>query len=251
MKNGMKTRTVDEHADAIELQPARGSNALPFRRPRVANKNLLLAAILLLAVSMCTAGSAAQQAPEPSSKSPSADDQNAKQTLIPAFLDTSLDSKKCKPGADVVVKTAGTVRLTNKEVISRGTKIIGHITEAKARSGSDTESSLRIVFDKIIPPDGKTLSIKGVIRAVAPNPNPPESGGDVSYADIAQTITHSTPSAGGSSPVVPVLTADSVGVQGIKNLQLGPDGVLRSSGRTVKLGTGSQIILQVQLTGGD
>lgn len=104
------------------------------------------------------------------------------------------------------------------------------------------------MFDKIVQADGKTLPITGVIRAVAPNP--PESGGGVGYDDIAQTVTHSTPSAGGSSSVVPILTEESVGVQGIKNLQLGPDGVFRSSGKTVRLETRSQIILRVQLTGG-
>jgi hypothetical protein len=252
MKNGIKTQTVDEHADRVDLEPARGRSVLPFGSPRTACKILLSVAILLLASSASMAGNPAPpQAANPPSKSPGAGDQTITQILIPVFLDTSVDSKKAKPGAEVVVKTAGTVHLTNQEIISRGTKIVGHVTEAKTRSGSDTESSLGIVFDKIILPDGKTLSITGVIRAVAPNPNPPESGGGVSYDDIAQTITHSTPSAGGSSSVIPILTEDSVGVQGIKNLQLGPDGVFRSSGKAVKLETRSQIILRVQLTGGD
>jgi hypothetical protein len=251
MKNVIEKKTVDEPADRVNLQPARGCAVLPFPGPRLVYKTVLSAAILLLASSTSMAGnSAPPQAANPPSKNPRAGDQTVTQILIPAFLDTSLDSKKWKPGAEVVVKTAGTVRLTNKEILPRGTKIVGRVTEAKTRTGSDTESSLGIVFDRIVQPHGKTLTIKGVIRAVAPNPNPPESGGGVSYDDIAQTVTHSTPSAGGSSSVVPVLTEESVGVQGIKNLQLGPDGVFRSGGKTVKLETRSQIILRVQLTGG-
>jgi hypothetical protein len=252
MKNGMKTRTVDIRATPIKLQPARDANTLSFCGRRIADKSLLPDAIFLLAIAMCVGGSStAQQNPEPSSKSPGVDNQKITQILIPTFLGTSLDSRKWKPGAEVVVKTAGTVRLTNKKIISRGTKVVGHVTEAKARSGSNPESSLGIVFDKIILPDGNTVTITGVIRAAAPNPNPPDSGGGVSYDDIAQTITHSTPSAGSISSVVPILTEESVGVQGIKDLQLGPDGVFRSNGKTVKLETGSQIILRVQLTGGD
>jgi len=251
MKNIVKKQTVDEPADRVNLQPARGCAVLPFRGPCVVYKIALPMLILLLAATSVAGNSAAQQPANPSSKNPVGDGQQATQILIPAFLDTSLDSRKWKPGAEMVVKTAGTVHLTHQEIISRGTKIVGHVTEAKTRSGSDTESSLGIVFDKIILPDGKTRSITGVIRAVAPNPNPPESGGVVSYDDIAQTITHSTPSAGGSSSVIPILTEDSVGVQGIKNLQLGPDGVFRSSGKTVKLETRSQIILRVQMTGRD
>ncbi len=152
--NCMQTQTVDRRADAIKFRPVRGSNVLPFRGPRVANKNLLPAALLLLAISMCAAGnSTAQQAAAPSSKNPGAGDQPAKQILIPAFLDTSLDSKKRKPGAEVVLKTAGPVHLTDQRIISRGTKIVGHVTESKARSAGDWESSLGIVFDKISLPD--------------------------------------------------------------------------------------------------
>ncbi len=247
----VKTEPADKHADALEFQPATSSNVLSLRGARVSYRIALPAAALLLGISMCLARNAdAQQAATPP-QSPEANSQKVTQILIPGFLTESLESKNRKPSEEVVVKTAGPVRWADGTVIPRGAKVVGHVTEAKARSGGDTESSLGIVFDKISLPDGKTLSITGVVRAVAPNPDQPDSGGGVTYADIAQTIAHSTPSAGGSSSVVPILTGESVGVQGIKNLQLGPDGVFKSNGRTVKLETGSQVILRVQLAGGD
>lgn len=244
----MKTRTVDQPADGIEVQPATSSHVLSFRGLRAVHRIALPAAMLLLAIAACAATNAAAQAAAPSSQSPAAG-QKVTQILIPASLTSSVDSKKKKPGEEVVVKTAGNVRLADGTTISRGAKIVGHVTEAKARSGSDAQSLLGIVFDKIDMSGGKTLAITGIIQAFAPNPNP-DQGEGVNYGGMNQTLQHSTPTAGGSSPVIPILSEDSVGVQGIKNLQLGSDGVFKSDQKTVKLDYGSQVVLRAQLVSG-
>ncbi|HLW86333.1 MAG TPA: hypothetical protein VKR60_14030 [Candidatus Sulfotelmatobacter sp.] len=244
----MKTQTVDEHADAIELRPAT-SSVLSFGGTCAAYRIALPAAILLLTVSLCLARNAgAQQAAMPS-QSAGVAGQKTTQVVIPAFLTASLDSKKRKAGDEVVLKTAGAVHLADGTVIPKGAKVVGHVTEAKARSGSETESSLGIEFDKIDLAEGKTLAIKGVVQAAAPNPNS-ESGGGVDYSGMNQTLQHATPSAGGTVAVAPVLTEQSVGVQGIKNLQLGSDGVFKTDGKSVKLDYGSQIVLRAQTAGG-
>jgi hypothetical protein len=248
MEKSMKTQTVDQHADAIEFQPATSSRVLSFPDLRAVYRIAPPAAFLLLAIFTCTATSAGAQAAAPSSPSPAAG-QKVTQILIPSYLTSSVDSKKKKPGEEVVVKTAGNVRLADGTVISRGAKVVGHVTEAKARSGGETESSLGIVFDKIELPGGKTLAITGVIQAFAPNPNP-DQGESVNYGGMNQTLQHSTPTAGGTSPVVPILSEDSVGIQGIKNLQLGSDGVFKSDQKTVKLEYGSQVVLRAQLASG-
>ncbi len=236
----MKTQPVEKYADAIELQPATKSNVFLCRRPRAAWT--VLPAILLLAISMGIASNADAQ-------SALAGGQKVTQILIPGFLTASLDSKKKKTGEEVVVKTAGAVHLADGTVIPRGTKVIGHVTEAKSRSGSDSQSSLGIVFDKIELPEGKTLASTGIIQAVAANPNPDSSSG-IDYPGMNQTLQHSTPSAGGTTPVAPILTEQSVGVQGIKNLELGSDGVFKSDQKAVKLDYGSQVVLHAQLASG-
>src|SRR5580692_216211 len=247
MEKSMKTQTVDQRADAIEFQPATSSRVLSFPDLRAVYRITLPAAFLLLAIFTCATTSAGAQAAA-SSPSPAAG-QKVTQILIPASLTSSIDSKKKKPGEEVVVKTAGNLRLADGTVISRGAKVVGHVTEAKARSGGETESSLGIVFDKIELPAGKTLAITGVIQAFAPNPNP-DQGEGVNYGGMNQTLQHSTPTAGGTSPVVPILSADSVGVQGVKDLQLGSDGVFKSDQKTVKLDFGSQVVLRAQLASG-
>jgi hypothetical protein len=247
MEKSMKTQTVDQHADAIEFQPATSSHVLSFRALRAIYRIALPAAFLLPAVSLCAPANAGAQAAMSSSQNPGAA-QKVTPILIPASLTSSVDAKKKKPGEEVVVKTAGNVRLADGTVISRGAKVVGHVTEAKARSGSE-QSSLGIVFDKIDLSDGKTLAITGVIQAFAPNPNP-DQGEGVNYGGMNQTLQHSTPTAGGTSAAIPILSEDSVGVQGIKNLQLGSDGVFKSDQKTVKLDYGSQVVLRAQVASG-
>jgi hypothetical protein len=242
MENRMKTQPVDPYADATELSRATRSKALSFRQPRGAYRIVLPAVILLLAISMATAR-------DTDAQTAAASGQKATQILIPGFLTASLDAKKKKPGEEVVVKTAGAVHLADGTVIPRGTKVVGHVTEAKSRSGSDAKSSLGIAFDMIDMPDGKTLAITGVIQAFAPNPNPDQSGG-IDYGGMNSQLQHATPTAGGTVAVAPILTEQSVGIQGIKNLELASDGVFKSDGKTIKLDYGSQVVLRAQLGSG-
>jgi hypothetical protein len=169
--------------------------------------------------------------------------------VIPTFLDTSLDSKKRTAGDQVQVKIAAPVELSDGTVLPRDAKVTGHITEAKARSKGDSESSLGIVFDKIAMPNGKTMNIKGYLQAVAPNPNAEQNGGGVDYgSSMNRSMEHAGPGME-SHTAIPVLNAQSAGVQGIKDLALNGDGLLTSPGKVVKLEYGSQMLLRAQLMG--
>lgn len=107
------------------------------------------------------------------------------------------------------------------------------------------------MFDKLSLQDGKTLTIVGTIRAVAPNPKTDITAlSGIGYVGMNETIER--PQAQSYAPRnVPLLNEESVGVLGIKNLELGNDGVLTSDGKVVKLESGSQIMLQVEVTGGE
>ncbi len=203
------------------------------------------AAILLFALIIFTnTNAAAQTGVTPSGMG----GQKVGQFSIAGSLVGSLDSKKKKPGEEVVMKTTDVdVHLSDGMVITKGSKITGHITEAKARAGGDTESSLGIVFDKITLKDGKALVIAGVIRAVAPSNE--GQGGGVDYSDLKQTVSHTT---GGTDwGAIPTLNEHSEGAQGIKGLQLMTNGVLKSGEKTIKLDYGAQIVINVQLASGN
>lgn len=176
-----------------------------------------------------------------------AGDQKAGQIPIPLSLETALDSKKRGAGDQVEAKVASQVELSDGRVIPREAKVTGHIVEAKARSKGDSQSSIAIVFDKIDLPGGKSMNIKGYLRAVAPNPNPDENGGGVDYGgSISRSLEHAGPGQESHS-AIPILNADSEGAMGMKDLELGSDGVIRSNGKAVKLGHGTQIMIRAEL----
>jgi hypothetical protein len=149
----------------------------------------------------------------------------------------------------VEAKLTGSITLPSGATVPRGTKVLGHVTEAKARSKSNAESVLGIVFDQIIQPGGGETKIKGVIRAVAPNPNvatPPGTIRDLYGVDLAAATTASVATTL-NAPSVPLLNEQSTGVLGISSLQLGPGGVLTSSGKEVKLDSGTRMLLNVTI----
>lgn len=159
----------------------------------------------------------------------------------------ALDSKKLKEGDEVEAKLTGGITLPNGTEVARGTKLIGHVTEAKARSKGGSESTLGIVFDKIVRAPGEEAPIKGVLQAVAPNPNQElTTGGPMEYGDLKQATVAPGASDTRKGPT-PILNDASVGVLGIKGMQLGPDGVLTSSGKEVKLDSGTRILLNVTM----
>jgi len=160
-------------------------------------------------------------------------------------LAKSIDSKKLKPGDEVDAKLTGTVTLRNSPPFARGSRIIGHVTEATNRSSGDPQSTLGLVFDKIVRPGGQETQLHCIIQAVAPNPNADlTTGGGIGYGDLTATARSPVLDSRGTTPG---LNEASVGVFGIKHVQLGPDGVLTSSGKEVKLDSGTRILLNVTM----
>src|SRR6266849_5746706 len=67
-----------------------------------------------------------------------------------AALNSPIDSKKCKPGDPVNAHSTEAAKSEGKTVIPKGSKLVGHVTQASARAKGESESSLGIVFDKAI-----------------------------------------------------------------------------------------------------
>ena len=100
--------------------------------------------VAVLGVILCASWTAPQAAAQTHSGSSTS-------TIVPIVtrLGTSLDSKKKKSGDEVELRTTTSVRLPDETTVPSGAKIFGHVTDAKARSKGDSESSLGIAFDKI------------------------------------------------------------------------------------------------------
>ena len=201
----------------------------------------------VLVVLLAVAGSPAAQAATQSSMAQGTASAGKTHGTFTVELTKSLDSKKAKVGDAVEAKLIAGITLPNGTMVPRGTKVVGHVTEAKARSKSESESSLGIVFDKFVRSGGEDTPVNGVIQAVAPNPDEELStGGGVGYTDLKQAT------AAGAAPdtrkgPTPILNDQSQGVLGMKGMQLGPQGVITSSGKDVKLDSGSRILVSATM----
>jgi hypothetical protein len=87
---------------------------------------------------------------------------------LQAELSKPLDAGKCKPGDEVTAKLTQDFKSDGKVVYHKGSKLIGHVTEAQAHTKDHAESKLGVVFDKVQPKGGEEASIHAVVQAVAP-----------------------------------------------------------------------------------
>jgi len=88
-------------------------------------------------------------------------------TAFNAALTSPIDSKKCKPGDPVNAHSTEAVKSEGKTVIPKGSKLVGHVTQASARGKGESESSLGIVFDKAILKNGQEIPLNAGIQAIA------------------------------------------------------------------------------------
>jgi len=223
------------------------------------------AACVLLAISFgdVQSASAAPQADNtPAASSLSQGDQtpsdeDAIRGVFPTILVKPLDSKKLKQGDQVVCQTTAVLHTRSGMVIPNKSKVIGQVTQAKARSKGDSESSLAIAFDKIQLPNGKDVPFKGVLQAVAPSlggNSGPDTGaaspGTIPNGRGADLSTMPAPSSTRVPDTVgvhPLITSQSAGVLGIPSLQMDKDSVLTSSGKEVKLDSGTQMLIRAEI----
>jgi hypothetical protein len=192
---------------------------------------------------------------------------------FPVKLTKTLDSSKLKEGDSVELETSGSFKLPDGTLVPKGSKVTGHVTDAKARSKGDPGSELTISFDKLNISGGKQLAVKGTVQAVFP---PPDEQLDPSITGAATTAAGGSRSAGlgsgasagggagsnmgtvtqtksganmqSSAGGQPEMTPKSEGVQGMGDLQL-DNGMLTSKGKQVKLGNGVRMIVRVDILG--
>jgi hypothetical protein len=88
-------------------------------------------------------------------------------TAFNAALSAPVDSKKSKPGDPVTARTTEGVKSDGKTVLPKGTKLLGHITQASARAKGDSESALAITFDRAILGNGEEVPLNVAMEAIA------------------------------------------------------------------------------------
>ena len=88
-------------------------------------------------------------------------------TTIPATLSKPVDARKAKSGDEVMAKTTQDVRSDSGVVIPRGSRLVGHVTDAKAKAKGDSESALGIAFDRAVLRNGQQVPLNASIKALA------------------------------------------------------------------------------------
>ena len=171
-------------------------------------------------------------------------------TVISVELSKSIDAKKVKAGDKIEAKTVVDLLSDGQVVIPKDSKILGHVTDVKARSKDSKDSMIGIVFDTLSTKDGGELTIQSAIRAIG---RPVEQGSN--YSSMAGGPIGSSGASLPSGAAGPPnssggpLDPRSEGVVGIKDLSLstsGPASVISSSRENVHLDSGTQLILRIE-----
>jgi hypothetical protein len=116
-------------------------------------------------------------------------------TTLQAELTKSLDAKKAKPGDEVTAKLTQDVKADGKVVLHKGSKLVGHVTEAQAKTKENSESKLGMVFDKAVLKGGEEVAFNGAIQALAA----PAQGSLSATTDEAGSLGSGMGSGGGTA----------------------------------------------------
>ncbi len=199
-------------------------------------------------------------------------------SVIPVQLTKTIDAKKAKAGDPVLAKVTMDMKTNSGEVlVPKDTKVMGHVTEAQARSKEQNESQVGIAFDRAVLKSGEVplpMSIQAVIappsnNASADDQAAPPSGGSPSATggsrtgamgsgqqsqssnaapNSANTESTDTQQQGSARPQI---TGSTQGVVGISDLKLESGqnatqgSVLTSEKNNVKVESGTMLLLKV------
>ncbi len=240
-----------------------------------------LFAAALAVTSLLTSGLAAQ-APAPSENT-SSEASLAGGTVLNATLNSSIDSKKAKPGEQITAHTTEAVKSADgRTILPNGTKLIGHVTQASARGNGQGQAMLAIQFDKAVLKDKQEMPLNVVIQAIAapaqeapssafgsgdagratapgtssPSNNPSMSGSRGARPEGTPTTdpypnTSPNGAPGGASNSAGPLPANMRGVYGLDGVRItananGEGTVLTSTAKNVHLDGGTRLLLAVQ-----
>lgn len=196
-----------------------------------------------------------------------------------AELAKSVDARKAKTGDKIEAKLTMDVLSHGEMVIPRGTKIIGHVTDARARTKQVPESRVEIAFDCLVLKNGREIPLKATIQAVgAPmQTSAPaisdlgaqgqgqgvhDAPGPIEIKSISRTATpgsirpaysaggaeEPTNSGGSHRNLAPSLGSTSQGVVRMKGITLSntaQDSAISSTSKNVHLSSGTQLVLRV------
>jgi hypothetical protein len=86
---------------------------------------------------------------------------------IQVSLEKALDARKNHAGDEVLARTTENVSFKRQIVIPKGSKLVGHVTEVRARAKDESQSVLGIRFERAVLKDGHEIPLAVSIQALA------------------------------------------------------------------------------------
>jgi hypothetical protein len=86
---------------------------------------------------------------------------------INATLTKAIDAQRSKPGDEVDARTAAAVKAGGRVIIPKGTKLVGHIAEVKAKSDDEPTSTVLVEFDRAVMKSGGEMPLRVAIASIA------------------------------------------------------------------------------------
>ena len=205
-------------------------------------------------------------------------------TSINAKLNSSVDSKKAKPGDPVSAEVTEPLKSSDgRTILPKGTKLVGQVTQASARGKGDSQSMLGMQFEKAVTKSKQEVQLKDVVlQAVAPppmsspaampspggpggassTPSNPSMSGSTGGARTGSSTTGSNPTnpypgtagqteamGGESDGPIPPNSRGVYGIPGVSmaraNTNNGPSTVLISNDKNIHLDSGTRLLLTV------
>ncbi len=124
-------------------------------------------------------------------------------TVIPVELTKTVDAKKARTGDEVFAKVSQDLKTNSGAIlVSKDTKVIGHVTEVQARTKEQKESQVAIAFDRAVSKSGEMnlpMSIQAIIAP--PSNNPGDNGGYSSPGPATGGATASSPMGSRNGPM--------------------------------------------------
>jgi hypothetical protein len=143
------------------------------------------AAVFAVAASAQTtaAGESASESLNAASQAGQASASAGEATGVSAELSKKIDSRNAKAGDEVVAKTTADARLADGTKLPRGSRLVGHVTDAEAKSHDNRDSRLAFDFDHAVLKDGRDVPIHATMRSIsAPAPVASAGGSDDLFA---------------------------------------------------------------------
>ncbi|WP_158943938.1 hypothetical protein [Granulicella sp. S190] len=124
-------------------------------------------------------------------------------TRVDVELTKRIDVKKAKVGDVVEARTTAVVKFADGAELPKGTKVVGKVTDARAKSKADGSSHLAFNLNQAVTKDGHELSFKAMVISVTAEADTPPDTSAIAGGSRGGASTAQNPNAAIKSPSNP------------------------------------------------